>query len=55
MPNHKLYKNVCFEKSRSLFQQIMMSQTDCLLTVRPKTRDTEIWAPQGKEQVDPEA
>jgi hypothetical protein len=29
MQNHKLYKNVCFEKIRSLFQQVMMSQTDC--------------------------
>ena len=26
-----------------------------VLTVRPKTSDTEIWASQGKEQVEPEA
>ena len=32
MPNHKLYKNVCFEEIHSVVQQIMISQTD--LTVR---------------------
>jgi len=54
MPNHKLYKNVCFEKIRSLYQEIMMSKT-VVLTVRPRTSDTEIWASQGKEQFEREA
>jgi len=54
MPNHRLYKNVCFEQIRSLFQQIMMSKTVALV-VRPRTSDAEIWASQGKEQFEPEA
>jgi hypothetical protein len=33
MPNHKLFKNVCLEKIRSVLQWIVMSQTNLIVLI----------------------
>jgi hypothetical protein len=34
VPNHKLYKNVCLANTFSVFQQIVMSQTNLTLNYK---------------------
>jgi hypothetical protein len=43
MPNHKLFKNVCVKKNRSVVQYTMMSRTDFTVLIYTVGNRMYLW------------